>query len=39
MKASGLNPVDWKLCNRKVPRSMGIDGCGLVYSIGDSVDK
>jgi NADPH:quinone reductase-like Zn-dependent oxidoreductase len=28
IKAAGLNPVDWKMCSRVIPRALGIDGCG-----------
>jgi NADPH:quinone reductase len=38
MKAGGLNPVDWKKCDWHAPRSIGIDGCGIVEEIGSEVD-
>lgn len=39
MKASGLNPVDWKYCSWFDQRCIGIDGCGIVHELGTEVNK
>mmetsp|Transcript_24063 Transcript_24063/g.27252 ORF Transcript_24063/g.27252 Transcript_24063/m.27252 type:complete len:360 (+) Transcript_24063:100-1179(+) len=43
VKATGLNPVDWKRCGWEsetwtFPQVLGIDGCGVVDKIGSGVD-
>jgi NADPH:quinone reductase-like Zn-dependent oxidoreductase len=44
--SSSLNPVDWKKCDWEggpfkisYPCGCGLDGCGVVVRLGDSVDK